>query len=281
MDGPPSEQQLHEEVVRTAEYEGDYNDRLEDTMSYTGIGWAGPIFLFQYFDARESKTQLMSRGLRDPSRWVSMNRTAFNLCGTIGESLRIVDDILDGDGCQKIEDRARFLDNYIDSVENGSLNAPIEVEEERIAYSSGAVLHQVFEEHRETREKVVETMSSMSAKVRTEDKSSREPYLEYAEAAGRDYGRLLMASLGYLPDVSPEKPDLSFASDYGFATQVADDRFDGDTGLDEDILKQIYFESLEDLSEHSGAIPQIVSNVGKRAPSVYNLLMEANARLVD
>jgi hypothetical protein len=51
--------------------------------------------------------------------------------------------------------------------------------------------------------------------------------------------------------------------------------------LDEDILKQIYFESLEDLSEHSGAIPQIVSNVGKRAPSVYNLLMEANARLVD
>ena len=219
--------------------------------------------------------------MRNSDQWVSRNKTAFNLCGTIGESLRIVDDILDGDGCQKIEDRSRFLNNYIDSVENGSVDAPIEVEEERIAYSSGAVLHQVFEEHRETHEKVVETINNMSAKVRTEDKSSREPYLEYAEAAGRDYGRLLMASLDYLPDVSPKEPDLSFAGDYGFATQVADDRFDGDTGLDEDILKQIYFESLEDLSEHSGAIPQIVSNVGKRAPSVYNLLMEANARLID
>jgi hypothetical protein len=121
----------------------------------------------------------------------------------------------------------------------------------------------------------------MSAKVGTEDKSSREPYLEYAKAAGRDYGRLLMASLDYLPGVSPKEPDLSFAGDYGFATQVADDRFDGDTGLDEDILGNLYFESLEDFSEHSGAIPQIVSHVGRRAPSVYNLLMEANARLID
>jgi hypothetical protein len=128
MHEPPSEQQLHEEVVRTAEYEGNYNDRLEDTMSYTGIGWAGPIFLFQYFDSRESKTRLASRVLRNSGQWVSMNRTAFNLCGTIGESLRIVDDILDGDGCQKIEDRPRFLNNYIDSVETGSVRAPIEVE---------------------------------------------------------------------------------------------------------------------------------------------------------
>lgn len=276
-----SEEEFHTALREKSDYTGGYWRRLDETMSYSGIGWGGPFFLFNHQELNEGVSGISKRILKSPRSYLDEHKHAYQISGVLGENLRIVDDILDGDGCEPVEDREKFLDNYIDAVGTGEKQTVIETEEEEIAYSAGSILHEILSQDENVLENAINNFQNMADLVETEDKSQRETYIQYVDAAGREYGRLLINSLELIDYVNVSEEDLKFAGDYGFATQVADDKFDDDIGLEREILDEIYQESLENLSSHNGIVPTVIPFAGEKAPSIYNVLIEVNDRFVE
>lgn len=276
-----SEDEFYESLREESSYEGSYWERLEETMSYSSIGWGGPFFLFNYAQRNEGLSGIGRQALIDSKDYISKNQDAFRISGVLGENMRIVDDLLDGDGCESVEDRKKFLENYIHVVETGEKTEVEEVKEEKMAYGAGLLLHKTLREDEEVLESALGNLRNMAEAVETEDKSQEDGYVLYVDAAGREYGKLLMNSLGLLKDVEPEKEDLEFAGDYGFATQVADDKFDDDIDIETEKLNRIYFDSLDKLAEHSGIIPTVIPFAGQKAPSIYDVLLKINDQFID
>lgn len=276
-----SQEEFYENLRNLSDYEGDYWERLEGTMSYSAIGWAGPIFLFDYRQRREGLSGIGKRAIFDRERFLETKRSAFEISGIIGDNLRIVDDLLDGDGCEPVENRSDFLDNYISVVETGEVADINQVPEEDVAYSAALMFNEILSQDQEVKKTVLDHLNEMASLVEEEDKSNREDYLQYANAAGREYGKMLMSAFGVMDGVSADEKDLRFAGDYGFATQVADDKYDDDLEIDDDVLEEIYYSSLEKLAEHKGIVPTIIPYAGSKFPQIYNLLIETNKRLFD
>lgn len=175
---------------------------------------------------------------------------ASRLGRALGANTRIVDDLLDGDGCSPVDNRERFLQNYIKSVKQGKISEPVDEEDEKVAYYAGKVLFNFYKEYPEAHESIIQTLNSMKNKVIDEDKKQKKTYLNYVDAAGGDHGVLILEVIQILPDFEINQSKKEFVRAFSKAGQIADDIFDGDTELEDADIEKVYEEKLEELQEH-------------------------------
>ncbi len=256
----PSKSDIVEDISRAVDSEL-YEDDLRSSPLYHGQGATSLLF---YLDGggRNHPLKAYRKGL------------------VVGANLRVVDDLLDGDGCEQVQDRERFLDNYIETVETGVIPEYVEVAEERAAYRAGKLLREavldreerllepdweivkdesgamIATEHikQDGLSNVLATLKDMRDMVITEDKSSEEGYLDYVAAAGGNSGSLISIVLDTLPDYTADTRNTELCYDIGVAGQIADDKFDADTGVDPETLDDIHMEALERLESHDSRL---------------------------
>lgn len=262
MEVSPSEKKLYARLDSCKEY-GNYSERVENGFTYMGMGVAGPIFLMQTYDFN----------LR-PGNWkknLKILRQGYRICGTLGVNMRIVDDLMDGDNMTQVNDREKLWDNYLQSLKTGNMPEPDETQDEKIAYRAGQIMHEYF--NQAVIEELEEHLDKLRKLLKEEDKSTEEGYRRYAKGFGGEYGMMLVTAMKNIDSYEPSEKDYSFARDYGLSTQIADDRFDDDIGLDYETRDKLYNEFLNDLLNHSGFIPQLIGKSGLRMPKIYNFLM--------
>lgn len=258
----PTEKKLYEHLDSCDEY-GSYSERVEDGFTYLGMGAAGPIFL----------TQTYGFNLR-PGSWkknLKIMKQGYRICGTLGVNMRIVDDLMDGDSMTQVSDRETLWDNYIQSLKTGEMPEPNETEDEKIAYRAGQIMHEYFDQA--VVEELVDHLDELRKLLKEEDKSTEEGYRRYAKGFGGEYGMMLVTAMKNIDSYEPSEEDYAFARDYGLSTQIADDRFDDDIGLDSETRDKLYEEFLNDLLSHKGVVPYAIGNAGLKIPKVYNFLM--------
>lgn len=258
----PSEHELYSMLDDCKSYDF-YKYRIEDGFTFMGMGIAGPIFLFQTYDFSWN-----------PVNWrknIRIMSDGYRICGSLGVNMRVVDDLMDGDAMTQVQDRESLWDNYIESLKKGEMPEPIETEDEMIAYRAGQILHNHYNE--EVIEELINHIHNLKDLLKEEDKSTEEGYRRYAEGFGGEYGKTLLTALKNIESFNPTKQNYEFVNDYGLATQIADDRFDDDIGLDKSTEKEIYEEYLKRLISHNGLVPQLIGRTGLHVPQIYNFLM--------
>lgn len=190
---------------------------------------------------------------------------AYRIGSLIGVNTRIVDDLMDGDGVRQVEDREAFLDNYILSI-NGEEVEPVEHDAERGAYRAGEILGEELDP---------EVMASYIRDVRDiaveEDKSTVEGYSSYSRGISATIGEIVGMGLGELSDFEPTTENLNFAYDLAYLGQVADDRMDADTGLDEEELEKFHQESVERMKRH-GLKGEVIAQAASLYPQIYGVM---------
>lgn len=187
-------------------------------------------------------------------------RDARKLGGAIGINTRIVDDLLDGDGCKAVEDREDFMARYIESFQNGTVLEPVEVPEERLAYESASILNSYLQETKpEVKEEMADTMESMKDLLHEEDKTRVGSYREYVKAAGGLHGELIVESLDVFPDYELNNKKRNFARTFGEALQVGDDIVDQDVRLENGSLEEEFEKSVAELKEFDSRAVDILT----------------------
>lgn len=195
-----------------------YEERLKVNLTFRGVG---RMSLFFY---------LVTGGRRYPLKARELGRV-------MGLNIRVVDDLLDGDLVQPVESRAEFLDNYIECFHKGVEPDVVDLGEEEVAYESGRMLHEFMEEFPDVRDQMKATMIEAAGKLEEEDKTTREGYRSYVEAAGGDLGELCVEILQVLPGYELDERHRSFARDLSMAATVADDIADKDLDIEQEFLK--------------------------------------------
>lgn len=268
MNVSPSEKKLYDSLDTCKQYEN-YSERIEDGFTYMGMGLAGPIFLTQTYDFS-----------LNPVNWrknLQIMRQGYRICGTLGVNMRIVDDLMDGDKMTQVEDRETLWDNYIHSLNTGEIPEPNETKDEKIAYRAGQIMHEYFDQS--VIEELEEHLNKLRKLLKEEDKSTEEGYRKYAKGFGGEYGMTLITAMKNIDSYNPSEKNYEFARDYGLSTQIADDRFDDDIGLDYETQERLYEEFLNDLLEHNGFVPQFIGNLGLKMPKIYSFLMFAGGKV--
>jgi len=227
--------------ARTAVEGSSYEDRLETDIDAAGMGRATALFYLLH-------------GGRDRVG------DARRLGGVIGANTRIVDDLLDGDGCPAVEDREGFLERYIDSVEDGAVQEPEEFEDERAVYRAGTILHAAVGEG-PVLDDVVTTLEAMADGVCEEDKTTIAGYREYVHAAGGLHGELCVDALQVLADYEPDEERREHAYDTAYTIQVADDIIDGDVELEDGDLDAEPDRAIGRLRRHDSAVTTALTYV--------------------
>lgn len=218
---------------------GDYRERTKD-VAPMGIG------------AASTMTYLHGGGRRFP-------RQSYLLGALIGVNTRIVDDLLDGDGCAPVTKREEFMERYISSFSSGEKETPVETEVEAAAYTAAEILHsQLAHYDADVVPPMVERLENMKDLVVDEDKSTVEGYRKYTRGAGGEHGALIAVALDIFPDCGVDQELIDFAYDMGYGIQVADDRYDDDIELDREELEELYQEAVDSFSEHDGIVPRLL-----------------------
>lgn len=178
-------------------------------------------------------------------------RQARRIGGAVGRNTRIVDDLLDGDGCDPVQDREAFFDNYLSAFRYGEAPEPIDTPMEEAAYAAARHLHTVFQEHDpNVLEDMADTLQGMGTMVTDEDKTHVDSYRTYVQAAGGLHGELCAESLQILPDYELTPERRTFANTFGQATQITDDIVDDDVELVDGSLDDELDRVLTDLREY-------------------------------
>lgn len=229
MRSPPSEKDILDELSSIEE--SSYTSRLYGDIDSKGMGRASAILY----------------GIGGGRRHFLYAR---RLGGAIGINTRIVDDLLDGDGCEAVEDREDFMERYIESFRNGTVFEPVEVPEETLAYESASILNSYLQETKpEAAKEMVDTMENMKDLLHEEDKTQVRPYREYVKAAGGLHGELIVESLDVFPDYELNDKKRDLARTFGEALQVGDDIVDQDVRLEDGSLEEEFEKSLAELKD--------------------------------
>lgn len=230
----------------------DYRQSIEFSSSYKGAGLAATL-LYVHGGGR------------------SKLKSAYDIGGLYGVNTRIVDDVLDGDWShESIQDREQFLENYLDSVETGTIPEYIEYEEEKSAYCAGSLLHDMLSA--DAVSELADHFKSMKQPLLEEDKSTPEGYETYIHTAGGNSAEGMVKALGTLDGFNPSETIVDGAHDMGVLLQVADDKLDDDDGLSAEWREHYYQEALEQVEQHHGTIPFIVRNALKGYAAVDRVL---------
>lgn len=194
---------------------------------------------------------------------------AFRIGKLIGVNTRIVDDILDGEKIEQIEDREKFLNNYIKSLKGRKVD-PVENESEKVAYRAGRILGEHLDQ-----EVMTSYMKDVRDILKDEEKSSREGYKSYSRGVSATIGETVGMGLDELEDFSATTENLGFAYDFAYLGQVADDKMDADTGIEEDI-DEFYNEAIERINKH-GLKGNIIGTFAGAYPQVYNTMRKVRS----
>lgn len=252
----PSERETWDTIGEVLDSER-YAERLNGSLAFK-IGFGADI------------VYAAGGGWRHPIR-------AYRLGGLIGVNTRIVDDLLDGDGCGPVEDRYGLGERYLAAFRTGEMQAAVEDDVERAAYRAATMLYDVLEPHgADVIDRVHARFTEMRDLVVEEDKSTLDGYREYATAAGGVHGAVLASALDVLPDFEATPETEGFGHDFGFAVQVVDDMFDDDIGLSAGDLKPVYDEALEKVRRHDGVLPRILPRLGRTYPPLYRAFRKIN-----
>jgi hypothetical protein len=195
-----------------------YEERLRVNLTFRGVG---RMSLFFY---------LVTGGRRYPLKARELGRV-------MGLNIRVVDDLLDGDLVEPVESRAEFLYNYIECFHRGIEPDTVDLSEEEVAYQSGRILHDFMDDFPGVRDEMKATMVEAAGKLEDEDKTTKEGYRRYVDAAGGDLGELCVEILRVLPRYELEDRHRSFARDLSMAATVADDIADNDLNIGEEFLR--------------------------------------------
>ena len=193
-------------------------------------------------------------------------RDAYRIGSLIGVNTRIVDDIMDGDHIEQVEDRERFLNNFIECIEDGE---PLEIENssENAAYTAASLMG----EHLDS-EIIADYVRDIRDIAIEEDKSTREGYKSYSRGISGTIGEMVAIGLGELDDFEPSTENISFAYDFAYMGQILDDKMDADTGLEEEI-NEFHAESVERMNRH-GKKGKAISRLSEFYPWVYSRMKD-------
>lgn len=122
----PSEGAIWERIAEDTEL-GEYTERSRD-VAPMGVG---TVSVMTY--------------LRGGGKWFLI--PSYRLGALIGVNTRIVDDLLDGDGCEPVTEREEFLEKYIRSFSSGEAEVPVETAMEDAAYTAAEILHTEIERY--------------------------------------------------------------------------------------------------------------------------------------
>ncbi len=235
----PSEKDVWNDIYTVLE-EDTYRERANTAVDPMGIGAASALLY-----------------LRGGGRRYA--RDAYYLGALIGVNTRIVDDLLDGDGCEPVDDRDSFLDAYVTAFETGEEQPVQEQQLEAGAYHAATILHESLDTYSNgIVVDVTDQFRVMKQLVVEEDKSTRQGYKRYVSGAGGVHGSLLATALNVFPDYEATEEQILFAYDMGFGIQVADDIFDNDIELASDDLHDIYDHATERAASYDGVLPWIL-----------------------
>lgn len=198
-------------------------------------------------------------------------KQAYETGKLIGLNVRVVDDLLDGDGCQKVENREEFLEDYIRALETGK----VEKTDKNISVPlrSAETMHNYFSE--QVKEPLGMQLRDMKDLTLEEDKKSYEGYLNYVNVAGGHTGELTAIGLSELPNFEITTENVDYLYDLGFSGQVIDDIYDGDVELEDGSLENILEDSLIRLEKHD----RFTGNLAVKATPGYNLVMDLHKSL--
>ncbi|MDY6766541.1 MAG: hypothetical protein SVW77_04180 [Candidatus Nanohaloarchaea archaeon] len=274
MDGLLGEQEFWEAVLEGCEAAG-YEDRVEKSAAYFGIGAFGPIVLLTSKE-RHLRSDVREGHVPSPEHPVDATlrdiRRSFTISGMMGGNTRVVDDVLDGDGCEPLdhEYRDEFLSHYIQAVATGRTDMPdFGHDVVPAAYHAGATLNTLLSGDGDAKWDVVDYLMDMRDRVATEDKSTEDGYLDYISVAGGDHGALNVAAMSVLPTFDPDHRDYEFARDFAYGVQFADDWFDDDLGLERDEMVGVYEDIIRERTHHEGVIPTVIGALARLSPETY------------
>jgi hypothetical protein len=223
-----------------------------------------------YLDKLEGSANYVSSGIAAVAAYAEGGGRrhfgeAYRIGSLIGVNTRIVDDLMDGDGIEQVENREAFLNNYILSIE-GEKVEPVEHEFEDAAYRAGEMIGEELDP---------EVMASYIRDVRDiaveEDKSTVEGYSSYSRGISATIGEIVGTGLGELEDFEPTTENLNLAYDLAYLGQVADDKMDADTGLEEEELEKFHQESIERMKRH-GLKGEVIAQAASLYPQIYQLM---------
>jgi hypothetical protein len=227
-----------------------------------------------YLDKLEGSANYVSSGIAAVAAYAEGGGRrhfgeAYRIGSLIGVNTRRVDDLMDGDGIEQVEDREAFLENYIRSIE-GEKVKPVEHESEEAAYRAGEIMGEVLDP---------EVMASYIRDVRDiaveEDKSTIDGYSRYSRGISASIGEIVGTGLGELDDFEPTTENLNFAYDLAYLGQVADDRMDADTGLEEEDLENFHQESIERMKRH-GLKGEVIAQAASLYPQIYGVMKKVS-----
>ncbi len=255
----PSEQELEDEVLEHGPEE--YAQELRSSTMYKGFG---SIAVSLYLGGGGRLKNL---------------KESYRLGGLIGLNLRVVDDILDGDGCEAVDKRRDFMDNYIQSIKTGEAAPPVQREVESVAYRAGSALNQSITDP-VTLDDITLQFQDMRDMVEEEDKSEPDEYLEYVNVGGGMAGSSIALILDDLPGYRADTRNVELAFDVGFAGQICDDMMEEDITLEERKLEKFRRKSMERLREHDRTLASVLPAVADLYSNSYRFI-ESYQRLKE
>ncbi len=260
----PGKKQIFEEVTSELPEGHDFRDRIYAHFpTYQLFGWLG-TWAYGYNVERETlgtSTRLLL-GVCDGEV-----REAYHIAGITGLNSRIVDDILDGDGCPGVEDREEFLDRYISSLE-GRHPEVLSTGAEKAAFTAGRMLNQLLDSS--TIDKLVDYLEELKKGVLEEDKSTKEGYSEFVELGGL-VAVSTAVSLDVLDRFDLDRETKNLCFEIGTITQIADDRYDGDLPLGENEIEEVWQEKKR----------QVNTRLGRLGVFIHEYLFDAVCDLGD
>ena len=227
-----------------------------------------------YIEKLESSANYISSGIAAVATYIEggglrKSGEAYRAGSLLGVNTRIVDDLMDGDGVEKVESREEFLDNYIASIEGEEVQ-PVEHESEEAAYTAGKLLGENLDR---------DIMASYVRDVRDiaveEKKSTSEGYRSYSRGISASIGEMVAMGLEELEDFEADTETINFAYDLAYLGQMADDRMDGDTGLEDDELEEFFQESVSRMRRH-GLKGRFIAEVASAYPAIYTAMKKVS-----
>lgn len=251
---PIEREHLKQELLRGLPEEHPYYSRLE---SGYGVIYSTYSHLarFSYVVEQGRMLKWFLRYFTDSEK--EETRIAGNLGGIWGINTRIFDDLMDGDGCEIPSEPEEFWENYIRSFKGEESSSDREVES--LALKSAHLLSENLDG--ETRQKFLENLQELSNVWRNEDKSKIETYEEYLDAVG-ELGRMTVLAGCSISGTELEKAPGRIGYEVAISTQVADDIFDGDTGLEKEELAELLREKRRDFKTNTGKFFGLVLSDG-------------------
>lgn len=221
--------------------------RLESKSSY--VEQLSGDLPDQYVERLERSANCMSGGIAALATYARGGGrkhplAAYRSGSLIGLNTRIVDDLMDGDGIGPVDDRERFLENYLRSL-NGGNPSPVETQAENAAYTAARWMGELC-----TEPYLVHYWEDIVELAVDEDKETAEGFTTHTRNAGGMIGELTAASLQHIDDFSPGTDDYAFAYDLGCLGMISDDIMDGDADIPETEVERLLSETRGRMTRH-------------------------------